>query len=115
MKSKNAGDLVPFCVISLVAQIMTAIRQLPDDTMRDDQKWLVFSPQEEAQITALSNQAIGGLETNQGLGHGMSGNRLFLTKILDRTGLYVTGFPAGLDPQKPVTDEDGWLLAIQGF
>src|ERR1019366_5906028 len=106
----------PFSELSLLEQIMNAVREIPQELPTADQKWLVFSQAEEAQVTVLADQGVGGMRANQGLGHGMQGSPLLLMRLFSGTGLYVSFFPADKNPSKPITEEEGdWLLAIQGF
>lgn len=117
MEIQDYGDLRPFSEVSLllqIMQIMDTTQKLPQ-VLVGGQRWLVFSPTEEAQVAVLSEQIVGGLKTDQGLGHGMSGSVLLLTKLLSQIGLYVSYFPANKDAHKLLKDNDGWLLALQGL
>ena len=112
---KDCGELKPFTEASLLAQLLAADDGVEEVIDGYDQMWVVFSPSDEDQISNLSSKVVGDLEIDRGLGHKISGNNLLLTKLLDGTGLYVSAFPTNANVHKPVTDEEGWSLAIQSL
>ena len=90
LELKDCGALQPFSEASLLKQIMTVV----EDITRGESTCLVFSKEEEAQVTALSYLVVGGLHANQGLGHIRYGIDLFLSPLLRPEGLLMTFVPA---------------------
>lgn len=105
---RDCGALRPFSEASLFQQIVAVA---PDITSGESRR-LVFSKEEMAQMSALSDLVIGGLQVNRGLGRTVSGIDLLLSPLLQPEGLYPAYIPASGEENVPF-GERNWLLSIK--
>jgi len=103
---KDVGSLRPFSEISLLAQILPYFEKITNTCV------LVFSKEEVAQMDVLSNQVIGGLQTDQGLGRTQQGANLLLGTLLKYEGMFCSYIPTDGDLSKPFTQVTEWAFAI---
>lgn len=104
----SCGALRPFTEMSLVEQILNAVKLMS----KNDCEYIVFSKEESDQVHALAKQVVGGLRTNQGLGHGIEGTQLLLWPLLRQSGLSLTSIPADGNGNQTYAQVKNWLLAV---